>query len=161
MSFSRVSDAFLLFRTASGSRGEDSLAPISLFSTSVDVESRMPLKSQSLGKHKLPISEAVKSAKSKVRKTITESSDAHCAVDPVFRQIMVATRDTDSKYDMIGGSSCPDIGTTNYESSSTFDIEDFLTLDLASSEMSTRYYDPGLTSGLEDYSSFTDFTDIG
>lgn len=150
------------FRTASGSRGEDCMAPISLFSSSVDVDSRMPLKSQSLGKHKLPISESVKSAKSKVRKTITESSDAHCAVvDPIFRQIMVAPRDTDSKYDMIGGSSCPDAGTTNYESSSTFDIEDFLTLDLASSEMSTHYYDPGLTSGLEDYSSFTDFTDIG
>lgn len=130
------------------------MAPISLLSSPVDVESRMPLKSQTLGKHKLPISESVKSAKSKVRKTMTESSDAHCAVvDPVFRQIMVAPRGTDS--------SCPDAGTTNYESSSTFDIEDFLTLDLASPEMSTHYYDPGLTSGLEDYSSFTDFTDIG
>ncbi|WOG88249.1 hypothetical protein DCAR_0207484 [Daucus carota subsp. sativus] len=140
------------------SRGEDCMAPNSSFSSSLDVELRMPLKVQSLGKHKLPISEPVKSAKSKVRKTITESSVVQCAVgDPVFRQVMVATRDSDSRFDMIA----PDVGTTSYESGSSFDLEDLLTSDLTCSEMSMHYYDPGLTSGLEDYSSFSDFTDIG
>lgn len=158
---SSLSTAESRFRDASRTSVEGCLAWASSAFSTGDVKSRIPLKSQSLGKHKLPLSDSMKPVKSKVRKIITESSDAHYLIDdPVFQQIMMVPKDSNLRFDMTS-SSIPDAGINDFESILTFDMDDHPTLDLGSSDVVPHHYVPGLIAGLEDCSLLLEITDIG
>lgn len=151
----------LLLRDASRTSVEGCLAWASSAFSTGDVKSRIPLKSQSLGKHKLPFSDSMKPVKSKVRKTITESSDAHYLIDdPVFQQMMMVPKDSNLRFDTTS-SSIPDAGINDFESILTFDMDDHPTLDLGSSDVVPHHYVPGLIAGLEDCSLLLEITDVG
>ncbi|KAF3632468.1 hypothetical protein FXO38_26143 [Capsicum annuum] len=120
-----------------------------------DAKSRTPLKSQFLGKHKP--TDSVKVSKSKSRKISTESGDVGLTKDLVLPPMPSVSND-----------SCPtaDMGLI-FLTESGNGFEDRTLLDInsvfnASSENVLRHeYVPNFISGLDDWSVFPEFTDIG
>ncbi|MCE2055141.1 hypothetical protein HAX54_042057 [Datura stramonium] len=120
-----------------------------------DAKSRTPLKSQCLGKHKP--SDSVKVSKSKSKKISTESSDVGLTKDLVLLPMPSVSND-----------SCPtaDVG-LSFVAESGNGFDDRTLLDLSSEvnagiEGVLRHeYVPDFVWGLDDWSVFPEFTDIG
>ncbi|XP_055801077.1 protein PHOTOPERIOD-INDEPENDENT EARLY FLOWERING 1 isoform X1 [Solanum dulcamara] len=120
-----------------------------------DAKSHTPLKLQFLGKHKP--SDSVKVSKSKSRKILTESSDVGWTKDLVLPPMPSVSDD-----------SCPrdDVG-LSFLAESGNGFEDRALLDLnpvfnaGSEDVLTHEYVPEFISGLDDWSVFPEFTDIG
>ncbi|KAK2993722.1 hypothetical protein RJ640_003721 [Escallonia rubra] len=147
------------FRTASTACVEGCLGwAASAFSLG-DAKSRTPLKSHSLGKHKLTIPDSIKPSKSKMRKTTGESSDVHFLTGPVFQPRMRVPYDF-SVLDDLSPSSIPEVGIDDF-SRTPFDAASVLSLETESSSMVPHHYVPGFISGLEDCSLLPELTDIG
>lgn len=123
-----------------------------------DAKSRTPLKVQSLGKHKLLVSDSNKPLRSKLRKTATESSDMrNLSADPVLHPVF---SDFSVKHDVVS-TSITEVGTNDFGVSSPFNINAELTTVTDSSDIIAHGYIPGLISGLDDYLIMPEFTDIG
>ncbi|WMV19388.1 hypothetical protein MTR67_012773, partial [Solanum verrucosum] len=120
-----------------------------------DAKSRTPLKSQFLGKHKP--SDSVKVSKSKSRKILMESSDVGHTKDLLFPPMPSVSDD-----------SCPtaDVG-FSFLTESGNDFKDRTLLDLnpvfnaGSEDVLCHEYVPEFILGLDDWSVFPEFTDIG
>ncbi|XP_071911485.1 protein PHOTOPERIOD-INDEPENDENT EARLY FLOWERING 1-like isoform X3 [Coffea arabica] len=146
------------FRAASRACLEDSFGWATLAFPVGDAKSRTPMKVQSLGKHKLLVSDSNKSSRSKLRKTTTESSDARSfAADPVLHPVL---SDFCVKDDVVSTSSA-EIGMADLCVSSPFNINPELPMATDSSDMVAHDYVPGFISGLDDYLILPEFTDIG
>ncbi|KAJ0503173.1 putative DNA helicase chromatin remodeling SNF2 family [Helianthus annuus] len=132
------------FRDISRVAVEGGLAsPPSSFPT-VESKSRPP-KSQLSGKHRLSNPETpLKHSKSKSRKTITDSNDLHLRPPSTLPNELSSRFEAEASISSVG-------------------IDDFLTTEtgLESFDTVPHIYDPGFTSGLEDCSLLTQFTDIG
>uniref|UniRef100_A0A5B7AQU5 DNA helicase n=1 Tax=Davidia involucrata TaxID=16924 RepID=A0A5B7AQU5_DAVIN len=149
------------FRAASSASIEDRMGwALSAFPTG-DIKSRTASKSQSLGKHKLSVSNLIKPSKSKMRKTTMESIDMHRMIaDPVVQPMLKVSGDSNLRFDLtppiIG-----DVGIDDFGGSSPFDMDKDLSLELESFDVVPHHYVPGFISGLDDCSSLPEFTDIG
>ncbi|KAM7467771.1 hypothetical protein LguiB_015333 [Lonicera macranthoides] len=123
-----------------------------------DLKSRVPLKSQSAGKHKLPISDSTKSSKSKMRKITTGPIDPRCLIsDPAFLTTLTGpTEDSNLRFDLTQ-CSIEEIGIDD----SLFKMQDDLALETETFDRVPHDYIPDFISGLEECSLSPDFTDIG
>lgn len=124
------------------------------------INSRTPLKSQSLGKHKLPISESVwMPSKSKWRRTTMNPSDAHTLIfDSDIQSVVAVSSDLCPRLDM--ASTIPDVGSNDVVATSSFDINE-LALGIDSVDVIPHNYVPDIISGLEECSLLPEFIDIG
>ncbi|KAL3534187.1 hypothetical protein ACH5RR_002648 [Cinchona calisaya] len=146
------------FRAASRSCLEDCFGWATLAFPIGDAKSQTPGKLQSLGKHKLLVSDSNKSSRSKLRKTTTESSDRrNLAVDPVIHPVF---SDFSAKCDVVS-TSIAEVGMNDLGVSSPFNINDELTMATDSLDTVAHDYIPGFVSGLDDYLIMPEFTDIG
>ncbi|KAA8546716.1 hypothetical protein F0562_003147 [Nyssa sinensis] len=145
------------FRVASSASIEDCLGwALSAFPPG-DVKSRTSSKSQSLGKHKLSVSNSIKPSKSKMRKTIMESTElANSEVQPVLK----VPSDSNLRFDL-APPIIPDVGIYDFDGSFPFDMDKELSLESVSLDGVPHNYVPGFISGLDDCSSLPEFTDIG
>ncbi|KAM3320528.1 protein PHOTOPERIOD-INDEPENDENT EARLY FLOWERING 1 isoform X1 [Capsicum chacoense] len=120
-----------------------------------DAKSRTPLKSQFLGKHKP--TDSVKVSKSKSRKISTESGDVGLTKDLVLPPMPSVSNDSCPTADM-GLIFLTESG-NGFEDGTLLDINSVFN---ASSENVLRHeYVPNFISGLDDWSVFPEFTDIG
>ncbi|XP_009759618.1 protein PHOTOPERIOD-INDEPENDENT EARLY FLOWERING 1 isoform X1 [Nicotiana sylvestris] len=120
-----------------------------------DAKSRTPLTSQFLGKHKL--SDSVKVSKSKSRKIPTESSDVGRTKDLVILPMPSASNDSCARAD-VGLSFLAESG-HDFEDRTLFNLNS--EFNLGSEDVFQHEYVPDFISGLDDWSVFPDFTDIG
>nr|XP_009594822.1 protein PHOTOPERIOD-INDEPENDENT EARLY FLOWERING 1-like isoform X2 [Nicotiana tomentosiformis] len=120
-----------------------------------DAKSQTPLKSQFLGKHKL--SDSVKVSKSKSRKIPMESSDVGQTKDLVILPMPSASNDSCARAD-VGLSFLTERG-HDFEDRTLFDLNS--EFNLGSEDVFQHEYVPDFISGLDDWSVFPEFTDIG
>lgn len=160
------SETFFFFsinlRTASTACIEDNLAWASSTFPVNDFRSRSTSRSQTLGKHKLSNSD-LKASKSKhIKPTVENGELRHLTSEPLFQSLpMVSCRDQIPRLDplTITPPVPPDVEAYNPECSSGTCNQFFEDFDM--SEMVAHNYEPDLISGLEEYLSLSDFTDIG
>ncbi|KAA8518828.1 hypothetical protein F0562_016398 [Nyssa sinensis] len=149
------------FRAASSASIEDCPGwALSAFLTG-DIKSRTSSKSQSLGKHKLSLSNSIRPSKSKMRKTIMDSIDMHHEVaNPLFQPMLKGHSESNLRFDMTPPV-IPDVGLEDFDGSSPFDMDKELSVELESLDGVPHNYIPGFIAGLDDCSSLPEFTDIG
>ncbi|KAJ4705577.1 protein PHOTOPERIOD-INDEPENDENT EARLY FLOWERING 1-like [Melia azedarach] len=150
------------FRDAARACGEDIMGWASSAFPANDARLRSVSKSQTLGKHKLPISDSTKPPKSKLKKTSTEQGEVQqLSPEAVFQPIpAIATKDPNLRFDMtppIIQDSCLDDMSSSLHSY----LDKELSLETEFSDVCHHNYFPGLTSGLEDWSLLPEYTDIG
>lgn len=144
------------FRDAARACIEDSLGWASSAFPANDVKLRSVPKSQSLGKHKLSLSDSIKWPKSKLRKTSMEHSEIqHSSPEPVSNQA-VATKDPNLRFGLIQEAWLEDV---DGDLLSCMDQE-LSPETVFSSEIPHNYF-PDVISGLDDCSILPDYTDIG
>lgn len=158
--------SFQLFREASSACLKESLGWASSAFPTNDAKSRASVKPQILGKHKLPLTDSVKPPKSKSRKTNSVSAHAgdhiyeSAARDLLSHPVPPSSPygDPNLKFDYTAptGASADDLE-DNFKSVMDGD----LSLQIETSEPLPHDYNPGLLSGLDDYSSLPEYTDIG
>ncbi|KAJ4847374.1 Protein PHOTOPERIOD-INDEPENDENT EARLY FLOWERING 1 [Turnera subulata] len=149
------------FRNAAKACAEDSLGwALSVFPAN-DVKSRPLAKLQSLGKHKLSTTELSKPPKTKLKKTSSEHSEIHNPfAESVFKHpVTVSTRDPNLRFDLgpegLAAGCADDLDIYSISCSDKEPLEE------ESFESVPHYLDPSLLSGLDDYSLFPEYTDIG
>ncbi|GAY32612.1 hypothetical protein CUMW_003290 [Citrus unshiu] len=144
------------FRDAARACIEDGLGWASSAFPANDAKLRSVPKSQSLGKHKLSLSDSVKFPKSKLRKTSMEHSEIqHSSPEPVSNQA-VATKDANLRFDLIQEAWLEDMDGGRLSC-----MDQDLSLEtVLSSEIPHNYF-PDVISGLDDCSILPDYTDIG
>lgn len=157
--------SFLSFpRDASRACAGDGLGWASLAFPTGDAKARNPLKSQSLGKHKLTVSDSVKPSRAKVRKVAADSSNVHDSSigAPVAQPFVTIPIDFSIDHN-VTSTTIPGVGILELNGTSSFDIGGELctTSDTESSDMAPHEYIPGFISGLDDYVVFPEFTDGG
>lgn len=162
--------SFLSFpRDASRACAGDGLGWASLAFPIGDAKARNPLKSQSLGKHKLTVSDSVKPSRAKVRKGAADSSNVHDSSigAPVAQPFVTIPNDFRIPNDFsidhdVTSTTIPGVGILELNGTSSFDIDgELCTAVTESSDMAPHEYIPGLISGLDDYVVFPEFTDGG
>lgn len=162
-------NVFLFFwsfpRDASRACAGDGLGWASLAFPTGDAKARNSVKSQSLGKHKLTVSDSVKPSRAKVRKGATDSSNVHDSSigAPVVQPFVTIPSDFSVDND-ITSTTVPGVGIHELNGTSSFDFDfdgELCTAITESSDMAPHEYIPGLISGLDDYVVFPEFTDVG
>ncbi|KAK9068504.1 hypothetical protein SSX86_012618 [Deinandra increscens subsp. villosa] len=136
------------FRDLSRAPVEGGLASPPSALPTFEPKSRPPPKSQESGKHRQSNPEPpLKHYKSKSRKCVIDSNDLDLHPPPSTRP-----NDLSSRFETEESLPFPGVG-----------IDDFLTMetDHESLDMVPHKYDPGFTSGLDDYSLSMELTDIG
>lgn len=127
-----------------------------------DIKLRPTSKSQSLGKHKLSVSDSIKPPRSKSKKTSMEHSEIHSLfAEPVFQPLpTVSPRDPNLRFDLTPAviqDGCMD----DRDSNSILCMDEELASAVGSFEAVPHNYNPGIISGLDDYLLLPEFTDIG
>ncbi|KAJ6947660.1 hypothetical protein NC651_002130 [Populus alba x Populus x berolinensis] len=119
-----------------------------------DLKLWLASKTQSLGKHKLSVSESTKPPRSKTRKTKTllEQNEGHA--EPVTQPLSV--RDPNLRFDLP-----PAVIQDDTDGFSISCMEKELSVETGISEAVPHNYVPDLISGLDDYSLLPEYTDIG
>ncbi|KAJ7002447.1 hypothetical protein NC653_007808 [Populus alba x Populus x berolinensis] len=113
-----------------------------------DFKLRLPSKMQSLGKHKLSVSESTKPLRSKMKKTLIEHISQPLPV--------LSSRDPNLRFDL------PPIAIQDDKDEySISSIEKELSAEMGTWDAVAHDYVLGFTSGLDDFSSLPEFTDIG
>ncbi|KAJ8767933.1 hypothetical protein K2173_020873 [Erythroxylum novogranatense] len=150
------------FREAARSCNEDGLGwPSSAFSPS-DAKLRSSSKLTPLGKHKLAVSDSMKTSRSKLKRASVEHGElrnlfADSAAQP-FRT--VSSSDPNLRFDLALADI--DNGWTDESDSVCIPcVDEEHPFAFQCSEPLPHDYVPGFVSGLEDFSSFPEYTDIG
>ncbi|KAL1533985.1 Pharynx and intestine in excess protein 1 [Salvia divinorum] len=143
------------FRTASAAHFGSCFGEESQGLTMGDSRSLNPQLPNS-GKNKLPVSEPVKPSKLKSRRASKDHADSqHLTSTEVFQNLPLMPTDPSLKFDDLS-SSFSDIG---FDCASLLDMDEGLSSDMTG--LVSSNYDPGLTSGLDDLSDFTEFIEMG
>ncbi|KAB5574368.1 hypothetical protein DKX38_001562 [Salix brachista] len=139
------------FRDAARACVEDSLGWVSSALPANDLKLCLASKTQSLGKHKLSVSESTKPPRSKTRKTSMEpSGHAELSMQP---QSALSVRDPSLRFDLP-----PAVIQDDEDEYSMPWLEKELSAEMG---ISPHNYVPDLISGLDDYSLLPEYTDIG
>ncbi|XP_011046132.1 PREDICTED: protein PHOTOPERIOD-INDEPENDENT EARLY FLOWERING 1-like isoform X3 [Populus euphratica] len=117
-----------------------------------DLKLLLASKTQSLGKHKLSVSESTKPPRSKTRKTLLEQNEGHA--EPIMQPLSV--RDPKLRFDLP-----PAVIQDDKDEFSISCMEKELSVETGISEAVPHNYVPDLISGLDDYSLLPEYTDIG
>ncbi|KAJ6704488.1 HELICASE SRCAP [Salix viminalis] len=89
------------FRDAARACAEGGLGWVSSTAPANDFKLRLASKTQSLGKHKLSISESTKPPRSKMKKTLVEHSEGHLFAEPVPQPLSIlSSRDPNLRFDL-------------------------------------------------------------
>ncbi|OWM78962.1 hypothetical protein CDL15_Pgr003133 [Punica granatum] len=155
------------FREASCACLEGSLGWASSAFPTNDAKSRAGGKPQILGKHKPPLPDLIKPSKSKSRKTNSGSAQtgdliyeaaAHDLIAYLMPPPASPLTDPNLKFDFVEptGAAADD----SEDNLKSLTDEDLLS-QIENSESVPHDYDPGLLSGLDDYSSLPEYTDVG
>ncbi|XP_012080821.1 protein PHOTOPERIOD-INDEPENDENT EARLY FLOWERING 1 isoform X2 [Jatropha curcas] len=122
-----------------------------------DVKLRATSKPQTLGKHKLSVSDSVKPPRSKLKKTSEFSEMHHLFAEPVLQSpMMVSPRDPNLKFDLT-----PAFIQDNWMNDTDCYLDKELSLEMGGLELVPHTYVPDLISGLDDFSLLPEYTDIG
>ncbi|XP_073264263.1 protein PHOTOPERIOD-INDEPENDENT EARLY FLOWERING 1 isoform X3 [Populus alba] len=145
------------FRDAARACVEGDLGWVSSTAPANDFKLRLPSKMQSLGKHKLSVSESTKPLRSKMKKTLIEHSQGHLFAEPVSQPLPVlSSRDPNLRFDL------PPIAIQDDKDEYSIScIEKELSAEMGTWDAVAHDYVLGFTSGLDDFSSLPEFTDIG
>ncbi|KAH6818225.1 SNF2 domain-containing protein / helicase domain-containing protein [Perilla frutescens var. frutescens] len=112
-----------------------------------------------LGKHKLPVSESVKPSKTKLRRTSKDQTDPrNLTSTEVFPNLPLMPTDLSLRLDDLS-SSFSEAGILEFDYNTLLDVDEGAPLDM--SGLVSFNSEPDLTSGLDDFSKFPEFTDIG
>lgn len=117
-----------------------------------DLKLWLASKTQSLGKHKLTVSESTKPPRSKTRKTLLEQNEGHA--EPVMQPL--SDRDPNLRFDLP-----PEVIQDDKDGFSISFMEKELSVETKISEAVPHIYVPDLILGLDDYSLLPEYTDIG
>ncbi|KAF9690190.1 hypothetical protein SADUNF_Sadunf01G0169900 [Salix dunnii] len=139
------------FRDAARVCVEDSLGWVSSALPANDLKLWLASKTQSLGKHKLSVSESTKPPRSKTRKTLMEQS-GHAEISMQSESVL-SVRDPSLRFDLP-----PAVIQDDEDEFSMSWLEKELSGEMG---ISPHNYVPDLISGLDDYSSLPEYTDIG
>ncbi|CAK7357000.1 unnamed protein product [Dovyalis caffra] len=143
------------FRDAASACVEGGLGCVSSALPANDFKLRLGSKIQSLGKHKLCVSESTRPPRSKMKKTSIEHSEG--PTEPVFQPLSVLScRDPNLRFDLP-----PVVIQDDKDEYSISCMEKELSVETGTYEAIPYNYDPGLISGLDDYSLLPEYTDIG
>ncbi|XP_050219671.1 protein PHOTOPERIOD-INDEPENDENT EARLY FLOWERING 1 [Mercurialis annua] len=149
------------FRDAARGCDEGSLAWASSAFSANDAKLRAGSKLQSLGKHRLPVSDPVKPARSKSKKTCGNSDMHHLSAELVLLSSHVASpSDPNLKFDLTPPV-YQDGWMNDTDAYSICCLDNELSLEMGSSEAVPHIYVPDLIAGLDDWSQLPEFTDIG
>ncbi|KAJ6932168.1 hypothetical protein NC651_007780 [Populus alba x Populus x berolinensis] len=145
------------FRDAARACVEGDLGWVSSTAPANDFKLRLPSKTQSLGKHKLSVSESTKPPRSKMKKTLIEHSQGNLFAEPVSQPLPVlSSRDPNLRFDL------PPIAIQDDKDEYSIScIEKELSAEMETWDAVAHDYVLGFTSGLDDFSSLPEFTDIG
>ena len=125
-----------------------------------DFKSRPGSKLQSLGKHKLPVSDTIRH-KSKLKKASAEHGDVHnLFAEQIFQPAAtVSPNDPSLRCDLTltNDGSCADGVDSDFFSS----MDEAFSLELEGFDVVPHNYTPRFLSGLDNYSVLPDYTDIG
>ncbi|XVF28893.1 hypothetical protein REPUB_Repub15cG0072100 [Reevesia pubescens] len=126
-----------------------------------DSKLRSGSKSQSLGKHKLSVSDTIR-PKSKLKKVSMEHGDAHnLSAEQLFQPVAtIALKDPNLRCDLTSvtnDGSWADAADCDFSSS----MDKALSLEIEGFDVVPHNYIPGFISGLDDSSMLPDYTDIG
>ncbi|KAI5593489.1 hypothetical protein BDE02_03G017100 [Populus trichocarpa] len=145
------------FRDAARACVEGDLGWVSSSAPANDFKLRLPSKTQSLGKHKLSVSESTKPPRSKMKKTLIEHSQGHLFAEPVSQPLPVlSSRDPNLRFDL------PPIAIQDDKDEYSIScIEKELSAEMGTWDAVAHDYVLGFTSGLDDFLSLPEFTDIG
>ncbi|XVE90682.1 hypothetical protein DITRI_Ditri20bG0096500 [Diplodiscus trichospermus] len=126
-----------------------------------DSKSRSGSKSQSLGKHKLSVSDTIR-PKSKLKKASSEHGDIHNVfAEQLFQPVAtVAPNDPNLRCDLAMGTNDDSLA-DGLGSDFSSSMEKALSLELEGFDVVQHSYVPGLISGLDDCSTLPDYSDIG
>uniref|UniRef100_A0A6N2KFJ9 DNA helicase n=1 Tax=Salix viminalis TaxID=40686 RepID=A0A6N2KFJ9_SALVM len=145
------------FRDAARACAEGGLGWVSSTAPANDFKLRLASKTQSLGKHKLSISESTKPPRSKMKKTLVEHSEGHLFAEPVPQPLSIlSSRDPNLRFDLP-----PTVIQDDEDEYSISCIEKELSAATGTLDAVPHDYVLGWTSGLDDFSSLPEFTDIG
>ncbi|KAH6817090.1 SNF2 domain-containing protein / helicase domain-containing protein [Perilla frutescens var. frutescens] len=112
-----------------------------------------------LGKHKLPVSESAKPSKTKLRRTSKDQTDPrNLTSTEVFPNLPLIPTDLSLRLDDLS-SSFSEAGILEFDYNTLLDIDEGAPMDM--SGLVSFNSEPDLTSGLDDFSQFPEFTDIG
>ncbi|XP_056171035.1 protein PHOTOPERIOD-INDEPENDENT EARLY FLOWERING 1 isoform X3 [Syzygium oleosum] len=149
------------FREASRTGGEGSLSCLTSGLLATDFKTRSAQKPQVLGKHKLPVTDSIKPAKSKLKKTNMEFGLTNRPVSepqPLPMQ-MVSVGGSSARCDFSSPSF--DVQVHNLEDDMLLRMDKELFLEPESYDMVQHTYVPDVISDLDDCPLSPEYTDIG
>ncbi|KAJ9153312.1 hypothetical protein P3X46_026762 [Hevea brasiliensis] len=148
------------FKDAARACFEGSLGWASSAFPANDVKLRTASKPQSLGKHKLSVSDS-KPPRSKLKKTSERGEMHNLFAEPALQPLLtVSPRDPNLRFDL-APAVIQDGWTNDRDSCSISYLDEELPGELGSFEAMPHDYVPGLISGLDDCSLLPEYTDIG
>ncbi|CAI9765682.1 unnamed protein product [Fraxinus pennsylvanica] len=149
------------FRAVSGTCVESSVGWGSVAFPTGDARSSAQMKSRYLGKHKHPVSDSTKPPKSKLRKIAVDATDVHqITAGTVLEPMAKPLADLDVTVDGVS-SYMPAAETPSFDNNCVFDMDGEVVPTLDSLGMVPFDFGPNLISGLDDWSTLPEFTDIG
>ncbi|KAF2314573.1 hypothetical protein GH714_027718 [Hevea brasiliensis] len=155
-----ANEAAYFLRDAARACFEGSLGWASSAFPANDVKLRTASKPQSLGKHKLSVSDS-KPPRSKLKKTSERGEMHNLFAEPALQPLLtVSPRDPNLRFDL-APAVIQDGWTNDRDSCSISFLDEELPGELGSFEAMPHDYVPGLISGLDDCSLLPEYTDIG
>ncbi|XVF41426.1 hypothetical protein PTKIN_Ptkin01aG0279200 [Pterospermum kingtungense] len=125
-----------------------------------DSKSRSGAKLQSLGKHKLSVSDTMR-PKSKLKKAPTEHGDVNLFAEQIFQPVAtIAPNDPNLRCDLTSVTN-DDSWADGVDSEFSSSMDKALSPELEGFDVVPHNYTPSFTSGLDDCSVLPDYTDIG
>ncbi|CAA3015086.1 PHOTOPERIOD-INDEPENDENT EARLY FLOWERING 1 isoform X1 [Olea europaea subsp. europaea] len=150
------------FRDVSGTCLESSVGQGSVAFPTVDASSAAQMKSPYLGKHKHPVSDSTKPSKSKHRKIAVDATDVQqITAGTVFEPMVKLPAALDVTLDGVSSSYMPGAETLSFDNNCVCDMDGEVVPTLDGLGMVPFDFGPNLISGLDDWSTLPEFTDIG
>ncbi|KAL2464783.1 Protein PHOTOPERIOD-INDEPENDENT EARLY FLOWERING 1 [Forsythia ovata] len=150
------------FRAASGTCVGSSVGWGSVAFPTGDTRTSAQMKLQYLGKHKHPVSDSTKPSKSKLRRTAVDATDVHqITAGPVVQPMAKPPADLDVRLDGEFSSYMPVVEAPYFDNDCVFDMDGEVVPTLDSLGMVPFDFGPNLISGIDDWSTVPEFTDIG
>lgn len=127
-----------------------------------DAKSRSTVKTQTLGKHKLSVSDSSRPSKSKVRKTSIENVEINnLFAEPGLQPVATAEpNDVNLRFDL-SSIITDDLWPDNIDGGPHQCMDSELLLEAESYDVLAHNYVPGLLQDLDDWSVLPEYTDIG
>lgn len=127
-----------------------------------DASSAAQMKSPYLGKHKHPVSDSNKPSKSKHRKIAVDATDVQqITAGTVFEPMVKLPAALDVTLDGVSSSYMPGAETLSFDNNCVCDMDGEVVPTLDGLGMVPFDFGPNLISGLDDWSTLPEFTDIG